>query len=302
MSIGKLPNLRLLYIFTVVAKHQGYARAQQELNLTISAISNYMSELEEKLGFVLCQRGRGGFALTLKGEAFLQQTLYLMNNLENFDRYTATLQGEQGGTLRLGVLDATVTDPVLSIADAIGRFSDRFPLVHINLQIKSPHALLQGILDNELDVAVGNFPLQGNSVIAHPLYREQHWLYCSDQHELFGVAHPEASHVAQMRMVTRSYWSSSDLGKRGFKQSTATVESMEAQLLLILSGKYIGYLPEHYALPWVQRRRLRALLPTDYGYQAPFSLIFRRGRSKEVLIRAIRDLLRSASKAQRARL
>ncbi|QTF06787.1 LysR family transcriptional regulator [Brenneria izadpanahii] len=302
MSIGKLPNLRLLHIFATVAKHQGYARAQQELNLTISAISNYMSELEEKLGFVLCRRGRGGFALTPKGEAFLQQTLYLMNNLENFDRYTATLQGEQGGILRLGVLDATVTDPVLSIADAIGRFSDRFPLVHINLQIKSPHALLQGILDNELDVAVGNFPLQGNSVIAHPLYREQHWLYCSDQHELFDVAHPKAAHVAQMRMVTRSYWSSSDLGKRGFKQSTATVESMEAQLLLILSGKYIGYLPEHYALPWVQRRRLRALLPTDYGYQAPFSLIFRRGRSKEALIRAIRDLLRSASKAQRTRL
>ncbi|MCG8709720.1 LysR family transcriptional regulator [Brenneria sp. 4F2] len=302
MSIGKLPNLRLLHIFTIVAKHQGFARAQQELNLTISAISNYMSELEEKLGFVLCQRGRGGFALTLKGEAFLQQTLSLMNNLENFDRYSATLQGEQGGILRLGVLDATATDPVLSIADAIGRFSDRFPLVHINLQIKSPHVLLQDILDNELDVAVGNFPLQGNSVIAHPLYREQHWLYCSDQHELFAVAHPEAAHVAQMRMVTRSYWRSSDLGKRGFKHSTATVESMEAQLLLILSGKYIGYLPEHYALPWVQRRRLRALLPTDYGYQAPFSLIFRRGRSKEVLIRAIRDLLRSSSKAQRTRL
>lgn len=301
MSIGKLPNLRLLQVFTTVAKHQGYARAQQELNLTLSAISNYMSELEEKLGFVLCQRGRSGFALTPKGEAFLQQSLNLLSSLENFERYTASLNGEQSGTLRLGVIDATVTDPALPIADAIGRFSDRFPLVHIHLQIKSPHALLQGILDNELDVAVGSFPLQGNSVIAHPLYREQHWLYCSDRHELFAEPRLTVTHVSQMRIATRSYWNTSDLGRRGFKQSIATVDSMEAQLLLILSGKYIGYLPEHYALPWVQNRRLRALLPTDYGYQAPFSLIFRRGRSKEPLIRAMRDLLRTAAKAHRNR-
>ncbi|GAA3591878.1 LysR family transcriptional regulator [Gibbsiella greigii] len=300
MFMGKIPNLRLLYIFATVAKHQGYARAQQELNLTASAISNYMSELEEKLGFVLCTRGRGGFALTPKGDAFLQQSLNLLHNLEDFERYTDSLKGEQGGILRLGVIDSTVTDPMLPIAGAIASFSDRFPLVHINLQIKSPHALLQGILDNELDVAVGTFPLQSNSVINHPLYREQHWLYCSDQHELFDIRHPKVAHIAQMKMVTRSYWSPSDLGRRGFKQSTATVESMEAQLLLILSGKYIGYLPEHYALPWVEKRRLRAMLPTDYGYQAPFSLIFRRGRSKEILIRTIRDLLRTASKNRKA--
>lgn len=298
---GKFPNLRLMHIFVTVARHQGFASAQQDLNLTVSAISNYMSELEEKLGFVLCRRGRGGFALTPKGEAWLQQSMTLMNTLENFERYTASLRGEQGGTLNLGVIDSTITDPMLPITDAIAQFSDLFPLVHLNLQIKNPNALLHGILNNELDIAVGTFALQGNSVVSHPLYREQHWLYCSDQHELYGVRHPTVAHISQMRMVTRSYWSAADLGKKGFKQSVASVESMEAQLMLILSGKYIGYLPEHYALPWVQQQRLRALLPTDYGYQAPFSLIFRRGRSKEILIRTLRDLLRSASKSWKVR-
>ena len=298
---AKFPNLRLMHIFVTVAKHQGFASAQQDLTLTVSAIRNYMSELEEKLGFVLCRRGRGGFALTPKGEAYLQQSMTLLNTLENFERYTASLRGEQGGTLNLGVIDSTITDPMLPITDAIGQFSDLFPLVHLNLQIKNPNALLHGILNNELDIAVGTFSLQGNSVVSHPLYREQHWLYCSDQHELFGVRHPTVAHISQMRMVTRSYWSAADLGKKGFKQSVASVESMEAQLMLILSGKYIGYLPEHYALPWVQQQRLRALLPTDYGYQAPFSLIFRRGRSKEILIRTLRDLLRSASKSWKTR-
>lgn len=299
MSVGKFPNLRLLHVFITVAKYQGYANAQQELNLTVSAISNYMSELEEKLGIILCRRGRGGFSLTEKGETVLQQSIDLLNSLEDFERNTASLRGEQTGIFNLGVIDSTITDPMLPMSDIIATFSERFPRVQINLQVRSPNSLLQGVLNNELDLAVGTFSLQANSVISHPLYREQNWLYCGDKHPLFTVKHLTEALISPMRMVTRSYWSSSDLGRKGFKQSEASAESMEAQLMLILSGKYIGYLPEHYALPWVQAQKLRALLPTEYGYQAPFSLIFRRGRSKETLIRAMRDTIRTRAKGRK---
>jgi len=56
-----LPDLKLLRIFVSVVRHQGFANAQQELNLSTSAISTYMSQLEAALGLVLCHRGRGGF-------------------------------------------------------------------------------------------------------------------------------------------------------------------------------------------------------------------------------------------------
>ena len=54
-----LPDLKLLRIFASVVRHQGFATAQQELNLSTSAISTYMSQLEANLGLVLCHRGRG---------------------------------------------------------------------------------------------------------------------------------------------------------------------------------------------------------------------------------------------------
>ena len=221
MSVGKFPNLRLLHVFITVAKYQGYANAQQELNLTVSAISNYMSELEEKLGIILCRRGRGGFSLTEKGETVLQQSIDLLNSLEDFERNTATLRGEQTGIFNLGVIDSTITDPMLPMSDIIATFSERFPRVQINLQVRSPNALLQGVLNNELDLAVGTFSLQANSVISHPLYREQNWLYCGDKHPLFTVKHLTEALISPMRMVTRSYWSNSDLGRKGFKQSEA---------------------------------------------------------------------------------
>ena len=67
MKSDKRLNIKLLEVFITVVKHQGYSGAQQDLNLTTSAISNYMSELESYVGFTLCQRGRGGFLLAEKG-------------------------------------------------------------------------------------------------------------------------------------------------------------------------------------------------------------------------------------------
>ncbi len=99
--------------------------------------------------------------------------------------------------------------------------------------------------------------------------------------------------ITQQRMVGRGYWSQAELARHGFKHSAATVESMEAQLILVLSGAYIGYLPEHYAQHWVEQNQLRVLSPATFGYQAPFSLILRRGRTREPLIQTFRDLLKT---------
>lgn len=115
-----LPDLKLLRIFISVVRHQGFANAQRELNLSTSAISTYMSQLEGALGIVLCHRGRGGFSLTSKGELFHQETLRLLAELDGFEQYAAALKGELRGTLNLGVIDSTVGDRALPLAEAIG--------------------------------------------------------------------------------------------------------------------------------------------------------------------------------------
>ncbi|MBH9344906.1 LysR family transcriptional regulator [Pseudomonas aeruginosa] len=288
-----VPDLRLLRIFAAVVRHQGFAAAQQELNLSTSAISTYMSQLENQLGIVLCHRGRGGFSLTSKGELFHQETLRILGELEGFERYALALKGELRGTLNLGVLDSTVSDPALPLAEVIGAFSREHPAVHLHLLVQSPYELQLSVLENRQDLAIGAFSSRMNGLVYQPLYREQHWLYCSDRHPLFDGRRIPADLITQQRMVGRGYWSQAELARHGFKHSAGTVESMEAQLILILSGGYIGYLPEHYAHPWVEQGRLRALLPATFGYQAPFSLILRRGRSREPLIQAFRAQLRT---------
>ena len=100
------PNLRQLQVFETVARLESYTLAQRELGISASAISNAMSQLEDQLGFSLCQRGRGGFALTEKGQLFLQQAIRVLGELEELARQSSLLKGDHSGTLCLSTLDS----------------------------------------------------------------------------------------------------------------------------------------------------------------------------------------------------
>ncbi len=77
-------DIKLIRIFVSVVRNKGFANAQQELNLSTSAISTYMTQLEQIVGFKLCERGRGGFSLTQKGEMFLQEAKRILHNWKIF--------------------------------------------------------------------------------------------------------------------------------------------------------------------------------------------------------------------------
>ena len=60
---------------------------------------------------------------------------------------------------------------------------------------------------------------------------------------------------------------------------------MEAQLVLILSGEFIGYLPAHYADPWVREGRLRCLRDAKFSYGSTFFAVSQQAGAENPLIR-----------------
>jgi DNA-binding transcriptional LysR family regulator len=60
------------------------------------------------------------------------------------------------------------------------------------------------------------------------------------------------------------------------------VHEIEAQLMMVLSGSYIGLLPDHLAQSFVDLGRLRALPHPGEDYSCKIQLITRAGRSPKV--------------------
>jgi DNA-binding transcriptional LysR family regulator len=289
-------DLRLLRIFATVVECKGFAVAQAELNLSASSISGYISALEQRLGVRLCTRGRAGFSLTDKGAAIYRDAQRLFAALDDFVASAGAARGRLTGTLKVGLVDCTVTDPNAPITRAIRRFNERDHDVRIELSVGAPANLQRGVLEGRLHLAIACFPAEIAALPSEPLYEEVNGFYCGQGHPLFHRRRVGIDDIRASRVIARSYWRRADLSRLGVEREAATVDIMEAQATLILSGAYLGYLPEHYAAPWVAEGRLKPLMPERLSYVAPFSMIARRGTAElRVVSLFIEDLRASAT-------
>jgi DNA-binding transcriptional LysR family regulator len=286
-------DLRLLKVFDAVVRHGGLAAAQSELNISLSTISNHVAALEERLGVQLCQRGRGGFRLTDKGELAVVAIQRLLHGLDDFSADIGALRGKLVGDLKIGLLDSVTTDSNSRLHEAIRRFRQRPNAVTFCLFQEQPQVLQEKILGGVFHLGVGSTPHKISGLEYEFLYEEHHSLYCGRGHPLFdraGTPLPPAE-VKTFPISSRGYWREGQLRQMGFERIEAVVYHIEPQLSLIMSGGYLGFLPDHYARAWEDQGHIRRI-NTDVGsYSCSFEIITRRGdRLTDVTRTFITDL------------
>ncbi len=269
-------DLRLLRVFVTVVEARGFSAAQTMLNVNTSTISNQITALETRLGVKLCQRGRAGFKLTEDGATIFSETQKLFSAIDGFDMRASALRANVRGRLNIGLLDNTISDEQARVEGLLHKFTQMMGDVQINLEVKSPNELLRDVLDGKLHVAIGSFPKILLGLSYTKLYEERHYFYCAASHPLYELKEIQITQavISKYRLVSRGYWGSRDAKHIRSERASATVNNMEAAARLILSGDYLGYLPEHYAKVWEQAKTIKKLLPAELSYLAPFEVAY----------------------------
>jgi DNA-binding transcriptional LysR family regulator len=280
-------DLRLLRIYKTVVESGGFSAAEVELNISRAAISISMADLETRLGFRLCQRGRSGFSLTEEGSKVYQYTLQLLTSIEDFRTQINGLHAKLKGDLNIGITDNLVTMPRMVITNSVSSLKEKGPDVTLNIRMIPPNDIEKGVLDGSLHV--GMVPdlrlLAGLEYL--PLYRENSQLYCSNSHPLFEVEDENinAEQIAQLDAVVPAYAQTPEIkAKLQQLKATATATDREGIAFLILTGHYIGYLPDHVAEVWVKEGKMRSLLDSQFSFDTGFSAITRKGASSNLVL------------------
>lgn len=102
-----------------------------------------------------------------------------------------------------------------------------------------------------------------------------HSLYCSHRHPLFH-ADPAAltpEEIARHDFIVRSYANKSEINFYPDARVRIQSSTMEAQAILILSGRVIGYLPEHFARQWEESGQMRRLNSPAERYASPLVIV-----------------------------
>jgi DNA-binding transcriptional LysR family regulator len=278
--IGRLSDIdvRLLRNFVAVVEAGGFSLATARLNVSESTISQQMSDLESRLGMRLCERGRSGFRLTRNGEEVYKATVELLEDMTRFRDRLALLGSEMSGTLNLGIADAIVTFTESKIAEAIRAYVDRSPNISINLHMLTPRDLERGVIEGRLHVAIAPEHRHVAGLAYVPLFSERNSLYCGRGHPLFDK--PQAEITLEMLdaggRISRGYLEHFDRDLFGTERYRATVQLTEAAAILILSGRFIGFLPDHYAAGWISEGRMKAIRPDLYRLEPHFNIIMRK--------------------------
>jgi len=272
-------DIRLLRIFKAVVECGGFTAAQVDLNITRAAISIAMADLEQRLSLRLCQRGRGGFAVTDQGQEVYRATLQLLSSLEDFRTQVNSIHAQLKGELNIGITDNLVTMPRMQITHALKALKKRGPDVQINIRMIPPGEVEKGVLDGHLHIGVVPElkPLAGLDYIR--LYTEESRLYCSNTHPLFSQNEGVLTQalVESCDAVLPAYAQPSEVkALHQNLQGSATATDREGIIFLILTGCYVGYLPTHFAERWLLQGSLRALMPRQFGYTTQYVAITRK--------------------------
>ena len=249
-----------------VVESGSFVAAQQKLGLSAASISLHMSGLEDRLDAILCKRGRSGFSLTPEGERIYKASQQLMLAHDQFKSAVGEARGKLTGDLKLGVIDNSVFDNELNIPTILSKFRTLAPEVRISLYTMSPTELEQTILQQQLHLAIGVFYERSPILDYQFLCNENLTLYCGKRHPLFKLENSKLkpSMLKSYEFVERTYGATlSRLNKSVSFKTTAYTSSLEATLLLILSGSYIGFLPRYYAQQWVKQKKVKPLFAKE---------------------------------------
>lgn len=267
-------DLRLIRVFLAVAEAGGVTAAQAMLNVGQSTISSQLSTLETRLGYRLCERGRSGFHLTPKGERFYAMSRRLLAALDEFGSAARHMDKQLVGTLSIGLIGHTPISQNARIAEAIAAFRRRDEAVRFAISVRPPGDLEERLLSGEIQIAVGYFWHRVPTLDYTPLFVERQVAYCGRGHPLFERAGAlTAADAAGHEWAWRTYPLPEAQLSTSPDRVTGTADNMEAVALLILSGHHLGYLPQHFAAPYVAQGMLAALNPDALRYDVTFHMV-----------------------------
>lgn len=271
IPVGQIGDyeIKQLKIFKTVADCGGFSAAETELNISRSTISIHISNLESRLNLTLCRRGRAGFALTEEGSVVYDATIKLLGELDDFRNTINSLDTQLSGSLTVLFSDTISLDNRARIPDVFRRFSKLAHEVYLTSEVARMTEIERMVMSEEADIGFIPYHRSLDGLEYQHIYSDHCFLYCSRDNPLYDLREDELSDeiidgfpVVYAGMKTQENIN----GHLANMNLKATAYNYESRLALLLSSKFIGFLPENYAQPYVESGELKAIAPDRRFY------------------------------------
>ncbi|MCC3306276.1 LysR family transcriptional regulator [Sneathiella sp. HT1-7] len=145
-------SFRVMRYFAAAAHFKSLTKAAAELNISQSAISLAVDNLEAELGLTLLNRERSkGISLTAKGREVLVRIQAILDQVENFEDEIIGLRENISGHLHVGCFNAIA--PIV-LAPILKRLVSEHSAIHVNIIEGNVRHIFDSIHRGEIDVGI----------------------------------------------------------------------------------------------------------------------------------------------------
>jgi DNA-binding transcriptional LysR family regulator len=158
-----MDQLLAIRVFVRIADARSFAKAADSLNLPRSSVSKLLQDLEQHLGTKLVERSTRALTITPAGEAYRDQALALLADLDEMDSAAARAVALPRGKLRVDVGSSLANGVIIP---ALAEFRTRYPDIELLLGVNDRPVDLIG---EGVDCVIRGGALADSSLIARQL-------------------------------------------------------------------------------------------------------------------------------------
>ena len=178
-------TLRQLEIFTAVAESSQVTRASKALELTQSAVSMALAELEHNLGGPLFDRHGRSLLLNDRGRYLLPHAKELLRQAAELETVLTGRQDTVAGVLHI-VASTTVGNYVMPYI--MGAFMRKYPEAHINMLVVNTLQAETLLAEGQADLGFVEGDINVEGLIPSPWFTDELCVIVNPRHSLAG--HP----------------------------------------------------------------------------------------------------------------
>ena len=287
-------RLQAMTVFAKVVEQGSFARAAERLDISTSACSRQVAELEAHLDTRLLNRTTRRLSLTESGQAFYERCVQLLADLEEAELAAAESAARPRGTIRL---TTSINFGVRHVSPAIGAFMAKYPQVRFDVSLSDR---IVDLVEEGYDLAVRIGSAGGETVVARRL-GEARMIACAAPAYLKQYGTPKAPEdLARHRCLTYEYLHARNLwqfrdrdGRERAVRVTGPLHSNNGDLLAAaaVQGVGIAFEPDFILGPDLKAGRLVPLLQSFAAPASPIYAVYQSRRYLSAKVRAFVDFL-----------
>lgn len=294
---GFLPNVGNLLAFEATARHGSVSRAAEELNLTQSAVSRQIQQLEETLGLSLFRRTRQRVVLSDVGRLYASQIRHTLTELSDATRQAIALSGTSG-VLNLAVLPTFGTRWLIP---RMPEFFARHPDVTVNFGVRLvPFDFAAEPFDAAIHFGQPHWP----GAVCELLMKEECVPVCSPAYrDCERIKEPaDLGRATLLQQSTRSTGWAEWFASAGVEAGNALRGPRFEQFAMVAQGAVAGLgvalIPQFLIAEELESGRLEILFPHSLMSSGAYYLVYPDSKAEAPLVRSFRDWISERTGSQ----